>query len=566
MKRFTSIAMTLAVMVVLLSSCNCYKKMLKNIDQVETSCSPEVLSLKGANVTADITVNFPAKYFNKKAIIKVTPVLVYEGGEIAGTSKLLQGESVKDNYTVISNKEGGSYTQTVSFPYDAKANLSTLELRIESKCAKGSDAEFLPMAAIPVASGVSTVQNLAKLSQGLVVMADNFKRVTTISKEADIMYLINSSRVRNAQLSSEQIKMFEDFVTENADKDRVALGGIYAKGYASPDGPVKLNDKLAKQRSEAGEKAARKQLKAVKDLTYDMAAYGEDWEGFKKLVAASDIEDKDVILQVLAMYSSPVERDQQIQNMAQVFDVLKKEILPQLRRTQLVASADVTGFTDEELKEALVSNLEGLKLEELLFAATLVNDNDTKAKAYQVAATKFNDNRAYNNLGTVLAKQDKIAAAKKAFEKAASIQPSNEITNNLGVIALMQNDMAAAKRYLTSSNTPGKALLALKEGDYTTAVKGKLTPFNLAVAQVCDGNLSAAKIALNDAAKCPVAKGSACASVDYLKAIICMKEGDSKNAIANLKVAIAKNSAIKDMALNNVDFAKIFGTEEFLAL
>ncbi len=565
MKRFTSIAMMLTAMVVLLSSCNCYKKMLKNIDEVEISSTPEVLTLKGSTVTADISVTFPAKYFDKKAVIKVTPVLVFEGGEIAGTPKFLQGEKVKDNYTVIAYKKGGTYTQTVTFPYDSRADLSTLELRVESKCAKGKkEVEFQPMAAIPVASGISAVQNLAKLTDGLVYMADNFKRVTTISKEADIMYLINSSRVRSAQLTSEQVKMFEDFVTENSDKDRVALGGIYAKGYASPDGPVKFNDKLAKQRSEAGEKAARKQLKEVNDLTYDMAAYGEDWEGFKKLVAASDIEDKDVILQVLAMYSSPAERDQQIQNMAQVFDVLKKEILPQLRRTQLVASADVTGYTDQELKDALVSNLDCLKLEELLFAATLVSDLDIKAKAYQTAATKFNDNRAYNNLGVVLAKQDKIADAKKAIEKAASINSCTEITNNLGVIALAQNDMVAANGYLASLNTPGKALLALKEGNYTEAVKGPITPYNLAVAQVCNGNLSAAKAALAKAGQCPAA--SKCANVDYLKAVICMKEGDSKNAVANLKVAIAKDNKFKAMAAKNVDFAKLFGTEEFLAL
>ena len=559
MKRITSIAMMLTAMVVLFSSCNCYKKMLKNIDEVETTCSPEVLTLKGADVTADISVKFPAKYFNKKAIIKVTPVLVYEGGEILGTPKFLQGDKIKDNYTVISNKKGGSYTQTVSFPYNSNIKLATLELRVESKCKKGKKSrEFLPMAAIAIASGVSATQNLANVAEGLVIIQDNFKRVTTISKEADIMYLINSAKVRNAQLTSDQVKMFEDFVTENSNKDRVELGGVYAKGYASPDGPVKFNDKLAKSRSEAGEKAVRKQLKSVEDVKYDMAAYGEDWDGFQKLVAASDIEDKDVILQVLAMYSSPAERDQQIQNMAQVFDVLKKEILPQLRRTKLVASADVTGFTDQELKDALVNNLNDLKLEELLFAATLVTDKNIQVKAYQMAATKFNDERAYNNLGVVLAQQGKVADAKKAIEKAASIKSCANIANNLGVIALMQGDMVAAKGYLASANSTGTALLALKEGNYTKAVKGPISNYNLAVAQVCNGNLSAAKSALVGAGQCPC--------VDYLKAVICMKEGDSKNAIANLNVAVSKDKAYKAKAENNVDFAKLFGTKEFLAL
>ena len=203
----------LASMVVLLAGCNCYKKMLKKVDQVSISATPAVLTLKGSNVVTDVTVTFPAKYFNKKATLKVTPVLVFEGGEIVGTPKYLQGEKVKDNYTVIPYKTGSSYTQSVSFPYDERAKLSTLELRIEAKCTKGKKCkEYSDFAAIPVAEGVSTVQALANNTAYLSIMPDNFKRVTTISQSADIMYLINRSNVRKGELTKEQVKMFEDFV------------------------------------------------------------------------------------------------------------------------------------------------------------------------------------------------------------------------------------------------------------------------------------------------------------------------------------------------------------------
>lgn len=559
MKRFVKVSLMLASAAILLSSCNCYKKMAKNADDVNITCVPTVLSLKGNTVSADITVTYPAAYFNKKAILKVTPVLVFEGGEIAGTPKYVQGEKVKDNYTVIAKAEGGSYTQTVVFPYDSRADLSTLELRVEGKCAK-KNSEFTTIAVIPVAQGISTIQKMANNSAALALMPDNFKRVTTISQNAEIMYQINRSNVRKGELTKEQIKAFEDFVKEYSDKDRATLGNIYAKGYASPDGPVSFNDKLSKARSESGQKAISEKLKDVENAKYDVAAYGEDWEGFKELVAASDIKDKDLILQVLAMYDNPVKRDEEIHNMSSVFDVLAEDILPQLRRTKLSADVDIEGRTDAEIVAALQNNISALNEEELLYGATLTDDAALKEKAYKEAASKFNSARGYNNLGVVLAQNGKDAAAKEAIEKAATLSNDPIITNNLGVLALMSGDVAKAKSYLSSLNTPeakkSMGLVNLAEGNYAEAARS-LDGYNLAVAEVLNGNLAKAKSLLAD---CD------CANADYLKAVIAMREGNTSSAISNLKSAIAKDSSLKAKAQKDVEFAKLFGTQEFLAL
>ena len=560
MKRFVKVSLMLASAAILLSSCNCYKKMAKNADDVNITCVPTVLSLKGNTVSADITVTYPAAYFNKKAILKVTPVLVFEGGEIAGTPKYVQGEKVKDNYTVIAKAEGGSYTQTVVFPYDSRADLSTLELRVEGKCAK-KNSEFTTIAVIPVAQGISTIQKMANNSAALALMPDNFKRVTTISQNAEIMYQINRSNVRKDELTKEQIKAFEDFVKEYSDKDRATLGNIYAKGYASPDGPVSFNDKLSKERSETGSAAIKEQLEGViDDSKYDIAAYGEDWEGFKELVAASDIKDKDLILQVLAMYDNPVKRDQEIKNMSSVFDVLAEEILPQLRRTKLQADVDIEGRTDAEIKAALAGNVDVLSEEEMLYAATLVDDSDAKIKAYKAAATKYNSARGYNNMGVILAQTGKINEAKQAIEKAATLSRDAAISNNLGVLALIAGDTAKAKSYVSSLNTADSrqtmGLINLAEGKYAEATK-TLTGYNLAVAEVLNGNLSKAKSLL---------ASEKCAQADYLKAIIDMREGNTDGAIANLKSAVAKDPSLKAKAAKDVEFSKLFGTSEFQAL
>ena len=546
-----------------LSSCNCYKTMLKNVDEVKVTVAPEVLALKGSNVNADIKVEFPAKYFKKVAVLKITPVLVFEGGEIAGTPKFVQGEKVKDNYTVISWKQGGSYTQSISLPYDQRAKLSTLELRIEAKCTKHTckkRKEFLPFAAIPVASGVSTVQNMAYNLQNLAMMKDNFQRVTTVTKDAQIMYVINKANVRPAELTKEQVKMFEDFVKEYSAKERTTMGNIYAKGYASPDGPLKFNDQLSKERSQTGKAAISKKLSSVKGAKYDVAAYGEDWEGFKELVSASNIKDKDLILQVLAMYDNPVKRDEEIKNMTSVFQVLAEQILPQLRRTKLVASADVQGLTDAELVAATKSDVNKLNVEEMLYAATLLDDNAAKIAVYQAAANKYNDARAYNNLGVCCAKEGQMAQASSAFAKAASLSKAPEITNNLGVMELANGNVDKAKSYFASLNIPeakaNMGLVNLAEGNYAAASK-TLTGYNLAVAEVCNGNLAKAKAALAN---------EKCANADYLRAVIAMREGDSKGAIANLKSAFAKKPELKAQAVKDVEFAKLFGTSEFLAL
>lgn len=549
-------------LVVLLTGCNCYKKMAKNVDRLTITATPSVLTLKGNNVVTDIKVDFPAKYFNRKAVLKVTPVLVFEGGEIAGTPKFIQGEKVKDNYTVIPYKTGGTYTQNISIPYDKRAKICTLELRVESKCTKNCGKkrkEFQDFASIPVAEGVSTVQLLANNAAYLSIMPDNFKRVTTISKNADIMYQINRSNVRAGELTKEQVKMFEEFVREYSDKDRATLGSVYAKGYASPDGPVKFNDELSKKRSETGQAAISKALKDV-DAKYDIAFYGEDWEGFKELVAASDIKDKDLILQVLAMNDNPVKRDEEIKNMSSVFEVLAKEILPQLRRTKLVADVDIEGRTDAEILEAANKNIDVLSEEEMLYAATLTKDAALQLKAYEAAAAKYNSVRGYNNAGVVLAKEGKLAQAKTQFDKAAAMSKDAAITNNLGVLALMNGDVATAKKYISALNTADSkanmGLISLAEGDYSAATK-TLSGYNLAVAEVLNGNLAKAKSLL---------AGENCADADYLKAVIAMREGNSSAAIANLKSAIAKKPALKEQATKDVEFAKLFGSQEFIAL
>ena len=560
MKRLATVSLVLSMVATMFVGCSeCYEKMQKKQDLVQVTCTPEVLTLKGATVEADLTVTFPEMFFNKETILKITPVFVYGTEEIACAPKYVQGEDVVGNYTTISRFEGGSYTQHISFPFD-KAVVGTLELRVEAKCFDDckETPDFTPWATIAVAKGVSAVQSFAEVvgaEEGdYTASVGNFERSSVKSAEAEIKYQINSSNVNKKQLTQEQIALFKEFVTVNSTAERTTLGNLYASGYASPDGPEKFNNKLSEQRSKTGAKAIQKQLKGVEGLNYEIAAYGEDWDGFKTLVENSNIEDKDLILNVLQMYASPVERDKEIQNMSAVFKVLAEEILPQLRRTRFTVEATYAGLTDEEILAAAKNGCDCLDAEHLLHAATLTPCLVEKTAIYEKAATKYGDTRAYNNLGICYAAAGKYAEAKAAFEKAEA-EPA--VAGNLATVSFAMGNLEDAKKYLASADAENvkatTGAVALAEGNYQEA-KANLTGYNLAVAELCDNNVEGAKAAIAEV------KG---AEADYLRAVIANREGDADKAVAYLKSAVAAKAELKAQAENDIEFYELMQTIEF---
>ncbi len=544
MKKFLKYGVVMAMAAFTLSSCNCFKKMAKNTDQISIVANPEVLTLVGNEIVTDVTVVFPEKYYNPKAIVRITPILVFDGGAIEGAPKYLQGERVKDNYPVISKHNGGVYTQRIAFPWDPRARKCVLELKVEGKCKEGDD--FVLGGVIPVAEGVNALQENLSYADALIVMPDDFKRITHESESVNIMYLVNQSNVRRGELTKAQTKLFEDFIKENENKDRVTLGNIEAKGYASPEGPEGLNERLSKARSESGKNAISRELRKLKDLKYDVAAYGEDWEGFKELVEASNMKDKAMIIQVLNMYSSAAQRDAEIKNMSAVFEELKKNILPELRRTQMVATTDIQGKTDTELVAA-INNREPLNLEETLFAATLFDDCAKKGEIYKAAAEKWNDARAWNNLGVSLGHQNKWAEAENAFQKATNLSSNPALANNLALSAMVRGDLKKAAEYLPTAGEHTKGLASIHGGKYAEA-SSNLEGYNKAVAEVLNGNLSAAKNAL---------VGDNSAKADYLRGVIYAKEGNKTAAVAELKKANEKDPAIMDRAREDINLKEI---------
>ena len=571
MKKLMRLSMVLVAASLAFTSCNCFKKMAKNREDVKLTVAPEILTLNNGIVAADINVTFPVEYFNKKAVIKVTPVIVFEGGEVAGTTHYYQGSKVDDNYTVVDKKNGGNFTQHVEFPYDPRMDQSELQLRAEIKCPGGKCKEFtlvnLNTGAIPtkeqaavlagndeaakaalakefgltVAYGVNTLQKDLKYGDLMEEMDNNFKRITTVVDKTDLLYAINSSVVTKKNERNANLDAFKANVDETMQNDR-ATQNIAVKGYASPDGPVKFNDKLSKARSESGKKVVAKLLKDS-GLDIDAAAYGEDWDGFKELVEQSNIKDKDLILQVLSLYNSPAERETEIKNMSSVFNELKKDILPELRRSQIVNSTDIQGKTDAEIMAAF-KNGQDLTVEEYLYAAeSLANGAEEQVAILTVASKKFNDARVWNNLGVAQTQAGDKAAALKSFEKAAKLDSSAALNKNLLLANLANCNTAEAKKYAAAADSEAKAAMAAAEGNYKSAAAG-LEGYNKAIALIQSNDLAGAKKA--------IAKDNS-AEADYLRAVIAVKEGDLKSAEAQLKSATSKNPELAKKAASDVN-------------
>ena len=563
------LSLLLVVVALTFSSCNCFKKMAKNSDDVSLTCAPEVLVLNNGVVAADITAQFPVKYFNPKAIVKVTPVMVFEGGEVAGTPKFFQGSKVKENYTVVDKKTGGVFTMHVEFPYDERMQISELQLRVEAKC-PGSDEFTLVNAntgkvvkakeleanpaivrecGLVVAEGVNTLQQDLAYADAMAALPSDYKRVTTSVDKTEILYAINKANVTKKALKDADLEAFQANVDENLKNDR-ATQHVAVKGYASPDGPVKFNDTLSKERSESGDKVLAKLLKNS-GLDIDVAAYGEDWEGFKELVSKSNIKDKDLILQVLSMYSSSTQREDEIKNMSSVFNELKKDILPQLRRSVIVNTIDLEGKTDAEMMSLVeAGKLDQLNLNELLFvAAAIAQDNAPTNNVLAYAAEKYNDARAYNNLGIVLTEEGRTADALKCFQKAAQLGEASEALNtNLALANLANGNMAEAQKYAKGADAKAKSLVNAAQGNYNDAAK-QLDGMNAAIANTMNKDYAAAKRA--------IAKDMS-AEADYLRAVIASEEGDMRTAEAQLKSAVKKDEKMAKKAMKDIHFKKLF--------
>jgi hypothetical protein len=567
MKKFRSYFILILV-AAFMTSCSGLNKMKKNSNLIKYEVTPKVLETHAGVVTVTIKGTFPPKYFDKKTTLTATPVLTYNGGETAFEKvQVVQGESVQANNKVISATDGGDFTYTSTIPYKDAMKVSELMLRV--KAVRGSkNLDFDP---VKLADGVIATSTLVDKDSKTIASKDNFVRITPESKIADINYVINQAEVRNTELKAEDIALLKAYILSVSTDANRQFKTTEVSSYASPDGTLKINEPLAQKRGVSADKFIKKEFSKIDaskaDGFFNEKTVAEDWDGFKSEVEKSSIQDKELILRVLSMYSDPDVREKEIKNMSAAFAVLKTDILPKLRRSKMLVNVDLVGRSDEQILAQMKADPSVLSIEEMLRAGSLTTDFNEQVKFYQAAVTAFpKEFRAANNLGCSYMGLGKADDAIAAFEKAKAIENNDVIKNNLGFGSLVKGDVAKAEEYFnsmtaaTSESKYGLGIIAITKAEYDKAVNyfGSEPSFNSALALCLKGDVNKAKAMLDsmkDLCKC--------GKPSYLKAIIGARLDDRNYMLNNLREAIGFKADWKAYAKTDMEFGKFFNDDTF---
>lgn len=524
------------------------------------SVSPNPLETVGGKVPATVEGQFPEKFMNKKATVTVVPELRYAGGEVAkGQPMTFQGEKVMGNDKVISYRLGGRYTMKTSFDYVPAMQKSDMYLTFNARI--GNSKVNVP--AIKVATGVIATAELyrkAMLQGGACLALDSFQRVIDRKQEANVKFLINQANLRSNELKNNSVREFVSMLKRiNSDQEGLAIKNVEVKAYASPEGGFSFNDKLANKRQNVSEGYVKQQLKGTKLKTDIDAHYtAQDWDGFMKLVQASKIQDKDVILRVLSMYKDPQEREKQIRNMSEGFRELADGILPELRRSRLIINYQTIGRSDDQIQQQYAADPTKLSLEELLYAASLTNDKNAKKAIYKKTTELYDrDYRAYNNLAALALNDGDEQTAQSYLETALQVnRKAPEAFANKAYIDLTHGRIADAERHLsdaTEANGFNEVLgnLHIARGNYANASDELFNNNNsAALAQLMNKNYVAAEQTLK-AIQLPNGL------TYYLFAVLNARQGKNDAAAIYLKDALQKDPSLAEYAKNDLEFAKV---------
>jgi tetratricopeptide (TPR) repeat protein len=566
MKKQSIFALFLVVLA--LSACKPPKEFIQSL-----TVTPSPLENHAGKVEVTIDGSFPVKYFTKNMIMTVTPVLKSKTSDAVFKAEpvIYQGEKVKDNNQVISYKMGGKYSQKAVFTYDPAMESS--ELWVEVQCKIKDKVYDLP--AEKIADGVNITPLLVSANAGTgdltsQIEADKFQRIIQERQEAEIRFLIQKSDIRKSELKSEGVINLTKKIQMAKDSQNLEMKGLEISSYASPDGGVDLNEKLASARDKSSVKYINNELKKLKaEVTISSKFTAEDWDGFQKLMEESDIQDKQLILRVLSMYSDSDQREKEIKNLSTAFKVIADDILPQLRRSKMTLLIDVIGKSDEEIASLAAQKSKDLSIEEVLYAATLTNDLNQKAEIYLLATENYpEDYRGFNNLASVKYELGQVDEAERCAAKALELNAKCVNANfNAGLVALAKGDDAKAEEYFGNAGGVGAALdcangvLAIKKADYKKAVSlfGDAKINNAALAKILTKDYTGARTVLESVE-------NPNATTSYLLAVVGARTNDRTLASDNLKKAIEQNADFKAKAAKDIEFAEFMKDEAFAAI
>ena len=529
--------------------------MANKYNTVDFTTSPPILEAHGGKVTLSLDATFAEKYFAKQATVDFTPVLIYNGGETAFKTITAQGEEATGGEATIFNVTGGSFKYQDAIAYSDEMMSSTLELRAVAKL---KDKEKV-LGPVNIADGVIATSTRVQNDEDLANNNHEYEHETILEESATIYFLVNESNIRTTEKSDKDIIALKSFA-----KKRYKTHSIEIISYASPEGTVNMNDNVSENRMKSTVNYTKRLLRSLKfdgarnnDL-YTETSVGEDWEGFEALVEGSDIKDKRRINKIINSIADVNIREQQIRDLAEIYNAIENNVLPQLRKAKVIIRCYEPKRTDEEIAALSTTTPEELNVKELLFSATLTNNEITQTTIYNKVVELHNDWRGYNNIACMYLAKGDLTEALTYLQKAEALGgATSDILTNKGIVAVRKGDLADAQKLFNQANTSEKnqAILNIRQGEYAKSARffknGK--SYNAALAQLMNGKNNAS---CNE-------ETAAC---HYLNAIAAVRSGNNNGVILNLTKAINANSSYKNEAAKDLEFVSLRADESFITL
>ena len=570
------------------------KKMVANYDQIKYEVTPNPLEMHGDSVVVTIKGTVPEKYMAKKAAVLLTPELKFNGTSYPLNPITLKGEEVAGDGIAIPYKTGGTFTVKQTIPYVQGMSASDLTVSpIVYKPAGGAvDAKatalqvrannkFIDVPTHKIADGVIITPLLIKHDEDLLAAADKLVKEKFASKEGVIYFLVNKDKLDlKLPLNKKNTASLTDlntFINQGWQ-----IKNIEVDGYASPEGEESFNQGLSAKRAVTGknyvvglfkkwaaDKNATEFQKNLGGVMINTASQGEDWNGFMQSVQASNMKDKNAIVNIVNSQSDVNKREQEIRNMTRVYSTLKTDILPALRRVNIKVNSYEPVKTDEQFLNAAINNPETLNVEELLYAASLTKDVNTQLAIYK-STLKQNEGdwRAFNNAGAIELKNGNVNQAAGYLNTANSLSPNNVIVlNNLGAVEAKKGNTKVALDLFKKAQGLGAnegynagipQIAKAKYNDAVSALNVKKCNHNLGLAQLLAGNSQAAIVTL----KC----APAAADTYYVLAIAAARTNDSALLYESLMKSIKMDASYKAKAAGDREFIRFFNVPEFQAI
>ena len=543
-------------LILLISSCG-LDTMISKFNTIDFTVTPTQVEVHGGNIEIELEVKIPEKYFQKTAEADFRAMLAPSADsetKVFFDPVKLQGEKISSNGKTIGYITGGQFTYKSSLKYSEE--MADYDLFATAIATMNDNSKSL--GAVKVAEGVMATATRVKDSEEVAISNHTYEKVTVLEETAVIYFTVNQSNIRYSQKSSDEIKRLKEFAKLGYETKNIEISS-----YASPEGTLDINDKVSDNRGESTFNYAKRLMKKLKvegannnDL-YIKSSRGEDWGGFNKLVNTSNMKDKNKVLNIVRNQKDPQKREEAIRDMAEIYDAIEDDVLPKLRKATITLRVYEPKKTEEDIVSLATADPSQLDIKELLYAASLIEDNSIKKTIYNTVSKSFpNDYRAYNNLAGIYIKEKNMNKAIDMLGKASKYNANApEVNENKGIIAALEGDYDKAASLYSSSNASNinKGILAIKTGDYSSAsAKLKGNGFNATLAKLMNGN--------------PVATTDNTAEGNYLNAIVNARTGNYDKCIDYLSKAIQMNANYKNEALKDFEFKNLKDKAEFQAL